>query len=377
MVVIVCFLSTHYSARPSIQAQPDTPESRMWMMVQAQKLQIDQLDQKINNLQAQLSKYSMPVSIRKQVQRDTSEGKQIPQPVLTKKQLQLFESYNKIPVKLYVNNLRDRTWTLRPELCQNLTGFQSAKLHTVSGVMDVYIHDPKDDKWVSGSLANGHVWESGLVNLVLTSLKKGKHTTFIDIGANLGIYSLFAAKNGFKVISIEPLKINVQRMCSSLRAGHLTDKVTIVRGALSDVSQNVSLGIDVNNVGGSFVLQDRNKNKVKDSKVGGQYSDIVMSTTLDNILQLPGLNLTRAVIKMDVEGYEHKVVRGGTEFFDSVIIPTVLMEWAFHKGADSGTEIIHFFETRNYTAYDPLTNIYLHSKSSNTWPPEIIWRKKV
>ncbi|OWF40929.1 uncharacterized protein LOC110463123 [Mizuhopecten yessoensis] len=369
MVVVVSYVYVQYSGPVSNQTKPTKQqETDTWKEIQRQQLQIEQLNQKINRLHSKLNKQrAQPIPKQKQSQPSALE----------EKQRQLFDSYNNIPVKVYANNYRDKTWTRVPELCQNLAGFQSTKLHTLSGVLDIYIHDPKKDIWVSGALANGQIWESGLVNLILTTLKKEKDAAFLDIGANLGVYSLFAAKQGVNVISIEPLMVNVQRMCTSIRAGHLSDKMTIVRGALSDMSENVTLGIDANNVGGSFVIQNQNENKVKASHVEGQHSDVVMSATLDDLLNLPDFNFSRVVIKMDVEGYEHKVVRGGVEFFDKVAVPTILMEWEFHKGAESGTEIIKFFGSRNYIAYDPMENTFLDSKLSRSWPHEIVWRKKV
>ncbi|XP_033748261.1 uncharacterized protein LOC117333197 isoform X1 [Pecten maximus] len=372
MVVVVCCMSIRYSDKVPNHIKPTGEQgTQIRMEVQRQQIQIEQLNQEVKDMKLKLNKLSRPISTQNLIQRTKTKISQ--DQIQQNKQRQLIDSYDKIPVKVY--SIKDGEWTRIPELCQNIASFQSVRLNTMSGVLEVYIHDPKNDKWVSGSLAKGQIWESQLVNLVLAALQKEKNAVFLDIGANLGIYSLMAAKQGFRTVSIEPLKINVQRICSSVRAGHFSDKMTIVRGALSDVSQNVTLGMDVNNVGGSFVLQDQNQIKVKASEVGGTYSDVVMSTTLDNLLQLPDINSTRVVIKMDVEGYEHKVLRGGEKFFNRMDVPTILMEWEFHKGTQSGTEIIQFFESRNYTAYDPIRSNSLHSESSTTWPYEIVWRK--
>jgi hypothetical protein len=62
--------------------------------------------------------------------------------------------------------------------------------------------------------------------------------------------------------------------------------------------------MDVGNIGGTFVLSDRNMEKKLGSAVGGTYKDKVLTAKVDDILQLPGFNFKKVVIKMDVEGYE-------------------------------------------------------------------------
>ena len=43
-------------------------------------------------------------------------------------------------------------------------------------------------------------------------------TVFLDIGANLGIHSLYAASLGFKVWAVEPQEINLAKVCYKLFA---------------------------------------------------------------------------------------------------------------------------------------------------------------
>lgn len=335
--------------------------------------QVQQQQQHILDLQRQVE--NLHQSIQKNIPRPQQQP--LPPNREAEKQRDLFGRLNKIPVKVFTRNHGTTNWDLDTEVCQTISGigFKSAKITTKAGAVNLYIHDPKTDKHVSGTLSRGHTWEGNLVNIIISALEKSKDTAFVDIGANLGIYSLAAAKLGVKVIAIEPLKINVQRVCSSVRVGNYSQNVTIIKSALSDVYQNVTLGVDVNNIGGSFVIQGQNPSKVRASAVRGKYPDVVKTAKLDDVLQLPGFDFKRAIIKMDVEGYENKVLKGGTTFFNKVDVPVVLMEWAFHKTSASGKEIIRFFETRNYTAYDPGKSVKLHSKLCHLWPFDIFWTK--
>ncbi|XP_060070150.1 uncharacterized protein LOC132550149 [Ylistrum balloti] len=286
-----------------------------------------------------------------------------------------FHSYTRMNVTVYTKQSLNGSWTLDQPICCSVPVFRSAKLRTKAGPVDIYIHDPRKDTWVSAALTRVETWEQNTTELISKILQAEADAALLDIGANIGVYTLTAAKLGFKVIAVEPLKINVQRICSSIHAGNFTKNVTIVRGALSNILQKVNLGIVVNNVGGSFVLQGKNAKKAKSTLVTGKYQDIVWTSRLDDILQLPGIDFKKIIIKMDVEGYENKVLNGGQCFFDRVKVPAVLMEWNYHKNSLSGKDILDFFKKRNYTAYDPMKTMKLDVTYSNQWPADIIWIK--
>ena len=108
-------------------------------------------------------------------------------------------------------------------------------------------------------------------------------------------------------------------MCKSFEEGKLVQNTTIVFNAISDKIQNVSLAKDLNNMGGTFVLQDKNNNKVKGITVNGQYSDLIMTANLDHLLELPGFDGKDMIVKMDVEGYELKVLKSGKKILNKLI----------------------------------------------------------
>jgi hypothetical protein len=61
-------------------------------------------------------------------------------------------------------------------------------------------------------------------------------------------------------------------------------------------------------------------NKFNGSPVKGKYDDVVLSAHLDDVLNLPGFNFKKVIMKMDVEGYEHHVLRAADNFFRLVLI---------------------------------------------------------
>ena len=60
-------------------------------------------------------------------------------------------------------------------------------------------------------------------------------STFWDIGANVGLYSIYAAKKkNLRVIAFEPSVFNLELLARNLFLNDLQDKVTIAPLALSD-----------------------------------------------------------------------------------------------------------------------------------------------
>jgi FkbM family methyltransferase len=286
-------------------------------------------------------------------------------------------------LKVYSHDLNN--WNLDNNVCKTNTKFQRAWLKTTIGNTPIYIHNPNDDIWISKNLLmNGH-WEADFVSLVFNLLLKDNahDIQFVDLGANIGVFTLAVAKLGVKVIAVEPLSINLQRLCKSVEEGisedgaPFADRVTIIHNALSDVRENVQLGKDQQNVGGTYVLKDSNERKVQGSVVNGKYNDVVMTAKLDDLLQLPNFDFKKVILKIDVEGYESKVFNGGQAFFNTVDVQAVLMEWRWHKGAKDIQSLLDFFTSRKYKPFNPKqTNpTPLQISDTQKWPGDVLWKK--
>ncbi|KAJ8307111.1 LOW QUALITY PROTEIN: hypothetical protein KUTeg_015195 [Tegillarca granosa] len=85
--------------------------------------------------------------------------------------------------------------------------FQIFKNETRFGNTPIYVHDPKNDVFVSKSY-----------------LTSDSNLNFIDIGANLGVFSLTVAKSGRKVLVFEALYKNLRCLCMSIRDGGLKNE---------------------------------------------------------------------------------------------------------------------------------------------------------
>ena len=268
-------------------------------------------------------------------------------------------------------------WIAQPAMCsKNTSGFFRATLKTTVGSTAIFVYNPEVDIWVSKSIVRYGSWEGNYINLILALLQKDQDLQFVDIGTNVGVFALAVALFGRRVVAVDALSMNIERLCSSVNEGNFRRQVKMVYNALSDVYETVSLGMDKNNVGGTFVAKDKNANKVRGSKVVGNYGT-VQTIKMDDFLTLPDFNFEKVIMKIDVEGYESRVFKGGEVFFKKVDVQAVLMEWMWLKTGNAGQDIINFMLRHNMEPHYPHINPQpLDIKNHAQWPSDVLWRKK-
>ncbi|CAF1631758.1 unnamed protein product [Rotaria sordida] len=116
----------------------------------------------------------------------------------------------------------------------------------------VCVHEIEKDRDVSGHLVSHGIWEEHLVTHFIGILSTYKQYSFIDIGANLGIYRMYAASLGCSnIISIEWFRPNIERIRRSIQPENVQKQVELIPRALynkSDVYLSLRANIK-NNIG--------------------------------------------------------------------------------------------------------------------------------
>ena len=123
---------------------------------------------------------------------------------------------------------------------------------------------------------------------------------FLDIGANVGAYTLFVANRvgrSGRIVAVEPHPTAIERLRCNLDLNGI-DWVRIVPVALTDRLGTLSLHINDRNVGGSSLSQ---------VQVAGSTTIEVPARTLWSLAKEEGLEKIDA-IKVDVEGVEDRVL---------------------------------------------------------------------
>ena len=150
------------------------------------------------------------------------------------------------------------------------------------------LYEPQTARWIQDALTPGAV--------------------LFDIGANAGYFALIGSRSvgeqGF-VVAFEPVSENVAAIRAQLALNHLTN-VEVVSAAAADVNGSAE-----------FVLERRNSNshlreiEITHAASHPERIDIVETITVDDYVRKTGHR--PSVIKIDVEGAEHKVLLGAQQ----------------------------------------------------------------
>ena len=137
---------------------------------------------------------------------------------------------------------------------------------------------------------------------------------FIDVGANIGIYTLFALDLGAEVIACEPDPHNAQRLQENLALNGFTAEV--VQKAVSDRKGilRFTQGLDSYN---HLVLDGAPPEEIPATVE-------VEATTVDDLLG----DRVAAGLKIDVEGAERLVLEGAARALRDRRIGLIQLEWS-------------------------------------------------
>ena len=173
-------------------------------------------------------------------------------------------------------------------------------------------------------------------------ITNNKDIFMLDIGGNIGWYPIFMGRFGYSIITFEPfernyyvLRKNYCYLLKDLNINITDSNIIIINKGLSNEEKKCDYYRDVDNIGNGMVLCDEVKNdeiKKEFSKVGE-----IFLTKLSNFM--PFLSLRNlALIKIDVEGMEGKVIEGGIELIKRFHIPFILVEFTPRALIEHGTD---------------------------------------
>jgi len=129
----------------------------------------------------------------------------------------------------------------------------------------------------------------------------GKDDVVIDIGANIGIFSLYAAlKTENRVYAFEPFPENVTWLTQNLKANNVLERVAVNCVAVSDTNETERLYIS--EISGGHLLFDHN--------IKGPLNDSIKvpSKTLESILEENAIEQVD-FLKIDCEGSEGQILQ--------------------------------------------------------------------
>jgi FkbM family methyltransferase len=159
---------------------------------------------------------------------------------------------------------------------------------------------------------------------------------FLDVGANLGIYTVLAARLGGQVVAFEPNSQARRTLEANVRMNSAGETVTIQPFALADYDGSGRMNVEIQ--GSSHLLRAEAADAPEAPAV------TVDVRRLDSVLK-SWAHAGLAFLKVDAEGFDAEVLRGAAGFVRAER-PVVLVEIG-----DGGAGIRRWLAGRGYRVY--------------------------
>lgn len=203
----------------------------------------------------------------------------------------------------------------------------------------------KDGQWmiIEGDLISGWVETEGLAHdkflipLACENINNIENGVVLDIGANIGTHSVAYAQkiaplNG-TLICFEPGATAFE--CLAANSKHFECKTLLVNCAVCDEHGGTARHtVNAVNVGGSTVSEQAN---------GEVASNEIRTITIDGFLEDSRIDLPIIFIKIDVEGYEMKVLHGAVNTLRKHR-PIMLIEMNSFRLQENGSSYIQIYD---------------------------------
>jgi FkbM family methyltransferase len=150
--------------------------------------------------------------------------------------------------------------------------------------------------------------------------------TVLDVGANVGLYTLLAAKRGARVFAIEADPHNAARLRYHVKLNRLESRVTVLEMAATETERTISLFRNPQNWGESNIVNR------------GDFYGTVAGSPIDS-LNLPSVD----ICKMDIEGAELLALKGMERTLERSPRIKLFVEYA--EAFENSAALLHFLRT--------------------------------
>lgn len=190
----------------------------------------------------------------------------------------------------------------------------------------------------------------------------------VDIGANLGAYSIPIAKdlqtkNG-QVVAFEPQRIIYYQLCGNVFLNSLDNCIAhnMAVGSSSSTLKIPTLDYSKSKNNGAYsLLKEAREFEGIEEAVSEKFEE-VPCITLDSFK----LNNKISLLKIDVEGCENDVIEGSTEFLESNYYPPIIFEcWSAAWFASQKNNLFERFKKIGYQITNIVNDDYLAQHPSN------------
>lgn len=149
-----------------------------------------------------------------------------------------------------------------------------------------------------------------------------------DIGANVGLYSVYAGIKGMKVFAFEPSALNTFLISKNIEINNLKDNVSLFPIAISDKNEFGFLNMTSTDLGGA--LNEFNKTDKASVGTGNYQADVIFrqgmfAYSIDELIQKYKFEIPD-YIKIDVDSIEDRIIYGGDSTLANEKLKGILLE---------------------------------------------------
>jgi FkbM family methyltransferase len=188
----------------------------------------------------------------------------------------------------------------------------------------------------------------------------------VDVGANLGYFSLAAASMGYQVVSFEPLGRNAKKLFMS----------TVINGKEKQMSLYMNA---VGSVGGqSFRISATHSSNQGNGKLHSvyKYSSQYGVDYTDTVALSDVIHSNVLFMKIDVEGYEMMVLDGAQKLLDTRLVHNIVMEVSDDTKTNARCDFVKMLKIMRDRYKYKITDVIIGAPeltfdNLHNWPPNI------
>ena len=233
------------------------------------------------------------------------------------------------------------------------------RLGSLNPEVKICVHDSVES--VHQSKATSWGAEIQVVRVFRQLLRSDPELNVIDVGANIGQYSLIAAHAHRKVLAVDARLLHIHMINHAIQLNNYQDRITLVHNSIFDTYTKMFLGSFKGNEGGNYndVETDRG-------------SKAIQLQDLASVVDFP-----KALLRMNIEGFENRAMKCADKLFDKVFIPYVLMKWASMslRQEEEVDPMLQWFNTRGYEVFS-MTKEQLDTAEWSMWPHYVLFKHR-
>uniref|UniRef100_A0A7S4F9B9 Methyltransferase FkbM domain-containing protein n=1 Tax=Chrysotila carterae TaxID=13221 RepID=A0A7S4F9B9_CHRCT len=260
------------------------------------------------------------------------------------------------------------------------------------GAWDMCTYSADIDIWVSRRIQQRGSFEGDCVLEVVSALraaaKAGPEPVLIDVGGNIGMFSLAAAAVGVETHTFEPVPANALKLMASAVRNGFGHLIHLYSMGASDDNSVFAMGVNPQNQGGVT--------HVPLLEEGAKFMQIPV-VPLDSVLPSDAFSKRPVYLKMDIEGGECRALRGMRRFlqkanligaaFETDKSETIACCNELMRPPNGAFQLLRFHQSlcpydqdrRNKLPFEDLCflkpkNVAPAVGMNATWPDNMIWK---